>query len=381
MRLLFTCRQTMGHFQPLLPLAQAAQRRGHDVVFAAGEPIAARARASGFRSESAGLSDTQSRSAMARLGVDLRTVPPDEIRSFVYREWFGPIETPPRLLALDRICADFRPDALVHETAELAGPLAAATVGIPWVTVGFGPLLLLSVASVAGTAVAPFWQARSLAMPPWGGLFRHLYVDPCPPALQSTEISALPARIGVRSGSSGLDAVVGRSPGASTIYVTFGTIFNSGPVAAERMRIAVSGCAMLDAKVVVTVGHDNDLDFLGPQPANVQVHRFIPQDELLPSCAVAVMHGGAGTLLGALSWGVPMLLLPQSADQFQNAECATNAGVGLTLLPAQASMESIAHAVRRLRDETSFAERSAQVRTELTSMPDVEAVVARIERI
>ena len=58
--------------------------------------------------------------------------------------------------------------------------------------------------------------------------------------------------------------------------------------------------------VVVTVGRRNDPSALGPQPANVAVHQYIPQATLLPHCQAAVIHGGDGTMLGALAAGLPL---------------------------------------------------------------------------
>ena len=45
-----------------------------------------------------------------------------------------------------------------------------------------------------------------------------------------------------------------------------------------------------------------------------------------------VTHGGAGTTLGALAFGVPLLVLPQGADQYANAERVVAAGAGRQLL-------------------------------------------------
>ena len=140
MRMLFTCRPGDGHFQPLLPLAVAARDRGHEVYFASGEPTATKARGLGFVSEPAGLSEAET---LARRSALLGGVPlaQPEIRAFAFRQWFSEVETPPRLAALKAVCTRLRPDVLVHDTAELAGPLAAAGLGIPWVTVGYGALL------------------------------------------------------------------------------------------------------------------------------------------------------------------------------------------------------------------------------------------------
>lgn len=379
MKLIFTCRPTVGHFQPLLQLAKAARGRGHGVAFATGMPIAAQARAAGFACFTAGLSSDESLALLGKTGVDVRALPPGEIRPFAFGRWFAGIETPPRLIDLENICAEFRPDVIAHEIAEFAGPLAATLAGIPWATVGFGPLLQPDVANLAGEGVAPLWRARGLAPLPRAGLYHHLYVDPCPPALQIPQIDELLSTIRIRP-AIGPDAASVPS-GRRRIYVTFGTVWNSGPAAVERFRAALAGSADAAAEAIATVGSDVDPAILGPLPANAEAHRFVPQDELLPKCACVVAHGGSGTLLGALAWGKPLLVLPQFADQFYNAERARRAGVALTLLPTEVTREAVAERVRILLADATFFERAAEVRVELAAMPDVEAVLDRIEAL
>ena len=76
-----------------------------------------------------------------------------------------------------------------------------------------------------------------------------------------------------------------------------------------------------------------------------------------------------------------MVLLPQFADQFYNAERARLAGVALSLMPAEITREAVAESVRTLLDDARFSERAAQAQAELAAMPDAEAVLDRIEAL
>ena len=120
--MLFSCRPATGHYLPLVPLAAAARLRGHTVAFATGEPIAAQARDAGFDGYTAGLSEPDSTAALVRAGIAFRDLAPSQMRSVAFGQWFSAIETPPRLADLERICAEFRPDLLVHGVADLATP-------------------------------------------------------------------------------------------------------------------------------------------------------------------------------------------------------------------------------------------------------------------
>lgn len=378
LRILFTCRATMGHFLPLVPLARTAIDLGHDVAFASAEPIVSQARKSGFVVFPAGQEDGVSMSALISSGVNFFELPPNQMRPVAFGSLFSKLESPARLKDLFQICGDFCPNVILHEVAELAAPVLAARLGLPWVTVGFGPLLKPEVANMAAEGAAQMWRENGLKPSRWAGLYQHLYIDPCPPAMQLSAIVDLPARIGIRPASIAPRELVRKW---KRIYVTFGTLWNTGPLAVERMRIAVAGAAAVGVPVTVTLGKDTDPNVLGPQPSHVEVHRFVPQDQILPDCACVLAHGGGGTLLGSLGWGVPLLLLPQFGDQFDNADRAMAAGVALVLKSGDLNVEAVTAALSRLLHDPVFAERAGVVQHELALMPDASAVIERIEAL
>ena len=110
-------------------------------------------------------------------------------------------------------------------------------------------------------------------------------------------------------------------PRPSTL--TLGTVFHQAPGVFEA---ALAGLRELPLNIVVTTGPGSDPERFGPQPPNVVIELFIPQALILPQCRVVVSHCGAGTMLGALSHGLPQLCLPQDADQsWKAAACSTSA--------------------------------------------------------
>jgi MGT family glycosyltransferase len=127
--------------------------------------------------------------------------------------------------------------------------------------------------------------------------------------------------------------------------VTFGTLFNGD---LGLFRMALDALAELPVHLVMTVGLDQDPSELGALPANVRVERFIAQADLLPSCSVVVHHGGAGTTFGALAHGVPQVILPQGADNYEHAAMCEGAGVSLTLNPDALNNSSLASAVQQV---------------------------------
>ena len=153
--------------------------------------------------------------------------------------------------------------------------------------------------------------------------------------------------------------------------MTFGTLFNAN---IDLFRLALAALEDEPVDVVMTVGHDQDPAELAPFPANARVERFIPQAELLPSCSVIVHHGGAGTTFGALAHGVPQVILPQGADNYEHAAMCEQAGTAITLRPAMLDPANLAATVRRVVLDETYATSSRRCAAEIAAMPDAAAV-------
>ena len=112
------------------------------------------------------------------------------------------------------------------------------------------------------------------------------------------------------------------------VYLTLGTV-SFGAV--EVLSRAISDISALDVDLLVAVGPEGDPALLGEVSDNVRLERFVDQSRVLPLIDVMVHHGGTGSVLGALSAGVPQLIMPQGADQFFNAEYLTEVGAARAL--------------------------------------------------
>ena len=372
-RVLFSCRPLTGHLYPLVPVARATTAAGHEVAFATAEPALSDALGDGFAAFSAG-PGREAREAFVANLPDLRGLAPEEHRAVFFTQLFVGVELAPRLRDLRAIIERWTPDVIVHEVAEPAAPIAAAAAGLPYVTSGFGPLLSPAIAAQVGRAAAPHWRAAGLVPHPRGGLYEHLYFDPCPPALQLAAIRDVPA-VPVRVTPLPSPAASAHPP---TVYVTFGTLWNRD---LDAFRVILAALSAHPVDVVVTLGVDGDPAALGAQPDNVHVHRFIPQAELLPRCDAVIAHGGAGTMLGALAHGLPLLLLPQGADQHFNAERVVAAGAGLSLAPQQATSAAIARAIDTLLGDARLRAGAQRVAGEIAAMPGPDTGVAHLEAL
>ena len=190
------------------------------------------------------------------------------------------------------------------------------------------------------------------------------------------------ARGGVREAAAIPDAEppewLGRLDAAPVVYLTMGTVWNRDLSVFGAVIDAVRG---EHATLIVTVGNANDPADLGPQPPNILVHRYVPQAFVLSRCDAVVAHGGAGTTLGALASGVPLLLLPNGADQYANADRIVAAGAGVRILKPEISPRAIADALRELLESPSYRAAARRIQAEIQSMPLADDAVRRIEKL
>jgi MGT family glycosyltransferase len=211
---------------------------------------------------------------------------------------------------------------------------------------------------------------------------RHPYVDPFPPVLQPPDDQPFSDVIAMRVGAGQvrpgdvLPKSVVSLPHERTVYLTLGTLSNG----AADFAVPLEALRELPVNVVLTCGYDVDPAAFEPLPRNVGVAQGLSQALLLPRCSAVICHAGAGTLIGALAYGLPVVCLPRGADQFANAAQVARTVAGITVLPDQASVESIRDAARRVLNEASYAVAARKLRSEIELLPDPAVVVEELTR-
>ena len=378
MRVLFSCTATEGHVAPLVPLARAFADLGHDVAFATAPAFEERVQSDGFATLPAGLDQVQIRERMQEYRPRLLEIPPPERRTFAYTYRFAHVDAPAKLPELLRAATEWRPELIVHDAAELCALPVAALLEIPSVNQGFGQVIPAACHENAADAVRALWDVVGLTPEPWNGMYRGAYVDICPSSLAGEVVPAGTRTYQRRPATAMPTATkppwrVAR-PDLPNIYVTLGTMLEE----ADLLRLLLDALADLDCNVLMTIGRRGDPASLEPWPANATVERFVPQAAVLPHCSVVVSHGGSGTTYGALAHGLPLLMLPHAADQFDNAAAARRAGVAETLMPAELETAAVRSAVEALASEADYAARARAIAAEIAAMPDTAAVAATL---
>jgi UDP:flavonoid glycosyltransferase YjiC (YdhE family) len=384
MRVLVTTPAGLGHIHPMVPLARALALRGHELRWALPESAAGHvAQHSLGVLPLVGCAPVTPQDVLRRYPevAELSTLDRPEA---LFGKLFGALATPPFLEALEPIARDWRPDLVVADAAEFAGHIVAAMLGIPSVTKGFGPLLPEVRVARAAEEVAPLWAARGLQPRPYGGSYDSLYIDIYPPEMRIEAGAHVPRRQLMRPVTEDAAAAVGSlpplpdtPPDAPLVYVTMGTVFNDP----DPLRRAVEGVRGLPVRVLATVGPAAEPAVLGDQPDHVRVERYVPQTALLPHCDVVVSHGGSGTILGALTLGLPQVCLPQGADQFLNGAAVAASGAGLSLPPDAATPAAVGAAVDTVLRQGEYRTAARRVGASIEAMPQPADVAAILETL
>ena len=86
-----------------------------------------------------------------------------------------------------------------------------------------------------------------------------------------------------------------------------------------------------DYTIVMSIGDKTEISDLGDIPKNFIVKNYVPQTELLKYTKLFITHGGMNSTHEGLYNGVPLVVIPQSADQPVIAKQVENLGAGVKL--------------------------------------------------
>jgi UDP:flavonoid glycosyltransferase YjiC (YdhE family) len=287
-----------------------------------------------------------------------------------------------RAIELPGVFESFRPHVLVCDETDFGALVAAERHDLPYATV---------VVSAAGSFLCPDVLREPLLKlraanglgpdPDLAMLTRFCVLAPVPPGFRDPGFPLGPTAHPVRPAA--LDEtgepVPWLEPDAELVYFTLGSVF--GLECGDLFTRVLRGLHDLPVDVVVTVGTAIDPVSLGPQPAHVRVEQFVPQAALLPHCRAAISHAGSGSVVGAIAFGVPQVLLPLGADQPWNADRCDALGIGRVLDAVACTPRDVHEAVTAVLDEPAYRERTARLQAETLDLPDATEALGLIERL
>jgi MGT family glycosyltransferase len=128
----------------------------------------------------------------------------------------------------------------------------------------------------------------------------------------------------------------------------------------QMLRAAFDGLAGEPVRVLGTTNRRQPCEPLAVPP-NARLVDWVSYSRTMPLCDAVVCHGGHGTVVRALSFGVPVLACPAAGDMAENAARIAWSGVGVALPRRLASARGVRAGVGRLLGDERFAHRAAEL--------------------
>ena len=390
---------SLGDLHPYLALALGLLKRGHDAVIATSEVYRARVEALGigFKPVRPDIAFIETDAELMQRLMDMRKGTERIICELVMpalREAYD-----------DTLAAATGADLLVSHALTYAVRLVAEKRGIPWASVMLSPIGFLSCHDPSILPTAQFLSKKLRLLPaslywifmwvgkrmirswarPWHDLraelglpavrdnplcegqhsphlvlamFSRLLADRQVDWPEPTVLTGVPFFDG--DGDAQLPPALGRflDEGPPPIVFTLGSsaVWDAGAFYEHSATAARS----LGRRAVLLTGTDPR-----NQPATVPdgaiVCNYAPFTTLFPRAAAIVHQGGVGTTAQAMRAGRPMLVMPYSHDQPDNADRVCRLGIARTIAKNRYTPARAAAALRELLDDPACIARAAQV--------------------
>ncbi|MEC0240184.1 glycosyltransferase [Paenibacillus dokdonensis] len=151
-----------------------------------------------------------------------------------------------------------------------------------------------------------------------------------------------------------LTAIQGKSP----IYISLGTVLNQ---AIDFYKLCIEAFGNTDHTIVMSIGDKTRISDLGDIPKNFIVKNYVPQTDVLHYTNLFITHGGMNSTHEGLFYGVPLIVIPQSADQPIIAAQVSNIGAGITLQMQNLTANQLREAAEHVLSLSSFKQAVAGI--------------------
>jgi MGT family glycosyltransferase len=163
---------------------------------------------------------------------------------------------------------------------------------------------------------------------------------------------------------------------APLVLVALSSTFQDQIACLQRIVHALS---TIPVRAVVTTGPAVDPTALS-STSNIAIVQRAPHREVLWQAALAITHGGHGTVMKALAAGVPILVLPHGRDQADTAARVTARGAGIALARTARS-DAIGRAVRHVLQHDSYRRAARRLGEVIRRDADGNTLVDELEAL
>jgi UDP:flavonoid glycosyltransferase YjiC (YdhE family) len=326
---------------------------------------------------------------------------------------------------LDAATKPERADLLLLGELNYAGPLVAEVTGIPWASYVLAPLSFFSAFDPPVLPPYPRLARADKAVPGFGRVIRRLArfvsrkwpepiyelrrelglprgANPLFDAKHSPHLvlALFSEVLGVEqkdwpahtliTGFCFYDADAGNAAlppqleeflagGDAPVVFTLGSaaVLAAGQFYEHSARAAMR----LGVRAVLLIGTDPRNRPQTALPESICVAEYAPYSALFPRAALVVHQGGVGTTAQCLRAGKPMLIMPYSHDQPDNARRMRRLKVARSIQKGSYTPARVARKLKAMLAEPSFAQRAKSVAKQLEHEDGVKAACDALERL
>lgn len=158
------------------------------------------------------------------------------------------------------------------------------------------------------------------------------------------------------------------------IYISLGTVINDRP---DFYNKCIEALKDLNADIIISYGKYMDIKKLGNLPDNVKAYRYVDQLDILSKADAFITHCGMNSVSESLYMAAPMVLYPQTNEQFAVARKTAEIGAGTILYDD--SVSGIKTAVKEILENPSYFKAAKECSDDFRSCGGTTAAAKFIE--
>jgi MGT family glycosyltransferase len=179
-------------------------------------------------------------------------------------------------------------------------------------------------------------------------------------------------------GRENADFPVEQLKGRRVVYISLGTVYHRNPRFFEE---CIKAFGETDYMVIMSMpdGPEKMLKTATGLPGNFTVQKYVPQLQVLKYTDVFITHAGMNSVQESLYFGVPMVIVPQSTDQYLNGSRAAQLGAGIYFDRGTVKASELRKAVEKVLANPGYKEKAKLQGDEARKAGGVEAAMRAIE--
>ena len=420
MRIVLSNIGTFGDTNPLIALALELKRRGHVPVMALPAVYEPKIRPLGLEFHAVRPDIDPTNTLLVEMIYDIKHGTEHGLRDFLFpvlRQTYDDL--------LDAATKPERADLLLLGELNYAGPLVAEVTGIPWASYVLAPLSFFSAFDPPALPGYPWLARADQTIPGFGRIIKQ--VTRLVSRKWPEPIYALRRELGLPKGAHPLfdakhspslvlalfSSVLGEEQkdwpahtlitgfcyydadaGNQELPANLEKFLAAGPppvvftlgsaavlAAGDFYEVSAEAAIRLGIRAVLLIGTDPRNQLKTALPESVCVAEYAPYSELFSRAAMVVHQGGVGTTAQCLRAGKPMLIIPFSHDQPDNARRMKRLQVAQVIQRGSYTPWRVARRLKVMLADPLLAQRAESVGKQLAGEDGLRAACDALEKL